>query len=434
MRILSMIRRRMAAFGRDARGSVAVLAAVLMPVVIGGLGLWVETGYWSHMQRKVQQAADMAAQAASVRLRAGDSQAAITATAQRVALVSGLSQGGVVTVNLPPVTGARAGAPDAVEVILTETHPRYFTAIFAGGRVTVAGRAVSVIEGGSTACMLALSPSATSGILVSGSTSVTMQGCDLAANSVSGTAYDMGNSGATLSAGCIYTVGGARTNANLTLTGCAAPRTNSVAARDPYRGVAEPEVRGTCTNGNVGQPNTTQTLTPTALHPNGMKFLRFCKGLDLKGTVRLEPGLYIVEGGLSINGGDANSANAASITGAGVTIYMAPGSELKLNGNVAINLSAPTAGPTAGILIFGARDTTVVESHVINGTSGSVLQGAVYAPTSHVQYSGNSAGTDGCTQIIASTITMTGNSTLRATCDRAGTRDLRASETVRLVE
>ena len=49
-----------------------------------------------------------------------------------------------------------------------------------------------------------------------------MQGCDLAANSVSGTAYDMGNSGATLSAGCIYTVGGARTNANLTLTGGAA--------------------------------------------------------------------------------------------------------------------------------------------------------------------------------------------------------------------
>lgn len=427
------IRHHLALYARDTRGAVVILAAVLIPVIIGGLGLWVETGYWNHMQRKVQHAADMAAQAASVRLRAGDGKTQITAVATRVAQVSGLLAGGTVTVNLPPLSGPRSGASDAVEMVLTETHPRYFTAVFSGGRVTLAGRAVSVIEGGSTACMLALSPSAPSGILVSGSTSVTMEGCDLAANSTSATAYNMNNTGAALTTGCIYTVGGAVTNAALRLTTCATPKTDSVAARDPYRNVPEPEIRGACTNGKVGNPNTTAMLTPTALHPNGMKFMRFCSGLDLKGTVELKPGLYIVEGGLTINGGDANSANAASIFGQGVTIYMAPGSEIRLNGNIAIDLAPPSTGPTAGILFFGARSATPV-NHVINGTSGSKLQGAIYAPTANIQYSGNSAGTNGCTQVIGSTITMTGNSTLKASCAATGTKPLLANETVRLVE
>jgi hypothetical protein len=112
---------------------------------------------------------------------------------------------------------------------------------------------------------------------------------------------------------------------------------------------------------------------------------------------------------------------------------MAPGSNIRLNGNIAINLSASTTGPTAGILFFGARGTTAI-NHVINGTSGSVLQGAIYTPTDNIQYSGNSAGANGCTQVIGSTITMTGNSTLKATCASAGTKSLLANETVRLVE
>lgn len=434
MRLLATLSRRLRAYRDETKGSVIVLAAVLIPVIVGGLGLWVETGYWHHMQRKVQHAADMAAEAAAVRLRAGDSLTRIRTNTARIATASGLLASGQVTVNIPPTSGAKAGAVDAVEVILTEDHPRWFTAIYAGTRVTLAGRAVAVIEGGATACMLALSPSATSGIAVSGSTNVVMDGCDLAANAVSASAYDMGSGGSALKTGCIYTVGGAVTTGGLTLTGCPAVKTNSAASRDPYRSVAEPALWGPCRNGNVGKPSTTETVTPADLHPNGMKSIRFCNGLDIKGTVNLAPGLYIVEGGgLTINGGTVGSANAAAISGTGVTFLMAPGAEIKLNGNVTINLAAPTTGPTSGILFFGSRNSTGM-SHVINGNNGSVLQGAIYTPTAHIQFSGNSAGTNGCTQVIASTITMTGNSTLKASCALSGTKDLKAGETVRIVE
>ena len=433
MPLLSLLSNRLRAYRDETKGTVIVLAAVLIPVIVGGLGLWVETGYWHHMQRKVQHAADMAAEAAGVRLRAGDSLAQIRANTTRIAKVSGLLDSGTVTVNIPPTSGAKSGATDAVEVILTEDHPRWFTAIYAGTRVTLAGRAVAAIEGGNAACMLALSPSATSGITVSGSTNVVMDGCDLAANAVSASAYDMGSGGSALQTGCIYTVGGAVTTGGLRLTRCPAVQTQAAASRDPYRNVAEPALWGPCRNGNVGKPSTAETVTPADLHPNGMKSIRFCNGLDIKGTVNLAPGLYIVEGGLTINGGTVGSANAAAIAGTGVTFLMAPGSEIKLNGNVSINLTAPTSGPTSGILFFGSRSSTGM-NHIINGNAGSVLQGAIYTPTADIQFSGNSAGTNGCTQVIASTITMTGNSTLKASCTTSGTKDLKAGETVRIVE
>ena len=45
-------------FRRDAGGAAAVVAAVLFPVLIGGMGLSAETGYWYMKHRKLQHAAD----------------------------------------------------------------------------------------------------------------------------------------------------------------------------------------------------------------------------------------------------------------------------------------------------------------------------------------------------------------------------------------
>ncbi len=424
-------------YGSDRRGSVITLAAILFPVVIGGLGLWVETGYWYHMQRRVQHIADVSAHAAGVRIRAGDSKAQATAAARYIATQAGFPATASLTVNIPPLAGARKGNPNAIEVILSENHNRWFTALFAGGQVALAGRAVTVIEGDATACMLALSGSASGAVTVSGSTAVSLTGCDIASNSVAANSYAMGGLGASISTGCIHTVGGASVTTGLTLTNCAAVKTNAARARDPYADLPEPAIVGNCVSKTVGNNKYPTTLTPTDVHPlgGGLKSMRFCNGFDLRGEVTLMPGLYIIEGGgLSVNGGSLTSTTAAKLVGHGVTFYLAaPTVEMRLNGNVTLDLSAPTSGPLSGILFFGTRSATSA-SHIINGSSGSVMQGAIYVPASAIQYSGDSAGTNGCTQVIASTITLTGNSALKATCASAGTRDLWASETVRLFE
>lgn len=430
------------AFGRyrdDKRGSVVILAAVLFPVVIGGLGLWIETGYWYSTQRHVQHVADVAAQTAGVRIRAGDTKAQAAAAARYIATQSGFPTDATLTVNIPPTSGARQGNPNAIEVILTESHTRWFTSLFVSGPVALRGRAVTVIEGDATACMLALSANANSAVSVTGSTDVRLTGCDIASNSVSATSFAMGGLGSSLTTGCVHAVGGATPNASLTLTTCASVKTNAAKARDPYADLAEPAIVGACKGKNVGNNKNPTTLTPTDVHPlgGGLKSMRFCSGFDLRGEVDLMPGLYIIEGGsLSVNGGNITSTTAAKLSSSqgGVTIYLASSAaEIKLNGNVTLDLKAPTSGPLAGILFFGSRSATAA-SNVINGSSASVMQGAVYTPASAIQFSGNSSGTNGCTQVIGSTITLTGNSSLQATCASAGTRDLWASETVQLYE
>jgi hypothetical protein len=138
--------------------------------------------------------------------------------------------------------------------------------------------------------------------------------------------------------------------------------------------------------------------------------MRFCSGLDIKGQVTFMPGLYIIEGGpFDFNGGNRLDTSAASVNGAGVTFYLRSTSSLQLNGNVLLNLSAPTSGPYAGILFFGARNATSV-THKVNGTPGTTLQGAIYAPASLVEFAGNSTTSNGCTQVVARLVTLTGNS------------------------
>lgn len=422
-------------FWADSGGTIAVLAAILFPVLIGGIGLGVEASYWYMTQRKLQHAADIAAHAAGARNRAGDSITEIRAAARNVAIVSGfLAERGTITVTVPPATGAFAGDADSAEVLLTETWPRWFSSIFASGPVTIGARAVSRIAGGANACILALSPTADGALTVAGSTQVTLNGCNVASNSVSMTSFLMSGSNAKLTTGCAYAVGQASVTSGLTLTQCPSVRVNAPRVRDPYRNVPEPAIIGTCQNRNVGNPVQPITLTPTDTHPSGVKSMRFCTGLDLKGKVTFNPGLYIIQGGtFSVNGGDVNATAAAQIIGTGVTFYLASTANLKLNGNVTLSLSAPTSGPFSGLLFFGARNATSV-SHIINGTSGSTLQGAVYAPASSIEFKGDSSASGGCTQVVGRLVTMTGNSTLGSSCANAGTKAILANEGVSIVE
>ena len=113
----------------DTSGSTVTLVAVLSPVLIGGMGLGAETGYWYFTQRSLQHAADVAAHAAGVRNRAGDTEEEIEAAALDIAAKAGFtSENSTLTLEWPPLTGPNAGDSDAVEVVLSRTMPRMFSA------------------------------------------------------------------------------------------------------------------------------------------------------------------------------------------------------------------------------------------------------------------------------------------------------------------
>jgi hypothetical protein len=430
--------RRFLGFARDLQvdqsGAAAVVIAIIFPILVGGMGLGAETGYWYVTQRKLQHAVDVSAHAGGARLRAGDSKSQIDAAALNIALNTGLSASvGTILVNSPPAQGSKVGDTRSLEVVLTEVHPRLFSSVFSSTPVTVKTRAVASIVANSKACVLALSPVASGAVTVTGSTNVNLQNCDVASNSNSSSSFLMSGSAA-LSAGCVYTVGQAVTTSGLTLSQCAAIKTDAPVVRDPYADVAEPAAIGSCRNRNVGTPNGSTTITPSDNQPSGVKSARFCSGLDLKGSVTFAPGLYIIEGGnLTVNGGDPNSNSVVQVSGTNVTFYFVNGGTLKLTAKATLNLSARTSDPFSGILFFGSR-TSAGASPTITGSSGSTLQGAVYMPQSNIQFTGNSATSNGCTQVIGLTVTFSGNSGLQSNCTGSGTRTIETNETVAIVE
>jgi hypothetical protein len=277
--------------------------------------------------------------------------------------------------------------------------------------------------------VLALSPSTPAALSISSSANVALD-CDAASDSLAEDSFSVEGNGA-LSARCASTVGGASVTTRVTLSECDRVHEYAPWVRDPYKDVAEPIAPSTCNSNskNLGNPQTSTTVEPSSTVVSGMPVYHFCNGLSLKGNVTFEPGLYI------ISGGDFDANAGAEIHGSEVTFYITSPNAVQLNGHAEVHLSAPTSGELSGILFFASRNGSGLV-HRVNGTSGSVVQGAVYAPSTSIDYTGNSSssGGGGCTQVIGYTVSFSGNSGLASDCEDAGTRDIKINEVVKLVE
>lgn len=410
-------------------GSVAIITALVFPILVGGMALGTEASYWYLSQRKLQQTGDFAAYAAAVQLRSGRPEANMRQSANTVAASSGLrARDDTLTLSHPPTTGNHAGASNAVEIRLERQQVRYFSLIYSTEPVRMTARAVAAVRGGSDACLLALDPRAGGAITIGGSANIIFNGCDVATNSTASDAFAMNGGSAEMTAGCLHSVGGVDATSNLTLQDCDKPRVEAPPVLDPYASLAEPPVAGSCAASNsIGSNNATTRVTPSQALDDGTPMQRYCGGLLVRGKVNFEPGLYIVDGGeFRVNAGTV-------VTGDDVTFLLVNGATLAFNGGAQIDLSAPTTGSYAGLLFFGSRMDTGAD-HTINGSAGSTLNGAVYLPSGILSYSGNFGGSGGCVQIVARQIVFGGNSELVGGCSAAGTRRIAVAEMIALVE
>ena len=197
--------------------------ALTLPVVLGGMGLGTEVGYWYFNQRKVQNAADMAAYAGAVELRAGNSVDSMETAAAAAAEETGYAADiGTIVLNSPPSTGAYAGDPEAVEVTVQENMPRWFTGLFSDGTVDVAGRAVARITPGQQTCVLALDESENGAVTFIGSTSAILIGCNVHSNSLSDSSV-LVTGNAVVQTPCVSASGMVSVSASLTLMNARRP-------------------------------------------------------------------------------------------------------------------------------------------------------------------------------------------------------------------
>ena len=131
-----------------------------------------------------------------------------------------------------------------------------------------------------------------------------------------------------------------------------------------------------------------------------------------------------------INGGTGMHFNgAASINCTGITFYVSTG-DLTWNGGVGNNLSAPTGGPYAHLLIY--LPSTNSSPLTINGNSANSLTGSIIAVASPISINGNSGTFALSSQITGHTVEIGGNGTIQINYDPAEQFALTSPTTIQL--
>ena len=417
----------------DQTGSITLLLAITLPVMIGFIGLAADTSTWYLHQRNMQTAADATAIATGYRISSTSTGSSLQSRAASEAARNGFgsAQGVTVTTNLPPLTGGYTSDTQALEVILTKPESRFFSGVFLSNDPNIHARAVVRNQPVGNACILALDPTANDALRFQGNTTVNLNGCVAAANSNSGSAVNVTGDAAslvgnvTLNAQNLYTAGTYSVSGSSVLNTVDTPVTNGIPIADPYSGLANPTFSG-CAGGNSLTINNTVTLSPTT----------FCNGLRLNSNadVTLNPGTYYIDrGNFKVNGG-------AKLRGTNVTIVLTSSTAssyatVDMNGGADVQLSASSSGQYAGLLFYQDRRADPSGSNKFNGNSSTQFDGAVYIPNQSVDFNGgNVSATNVCTQVIARLILFSGNSNMSNNCTGVNQSDVQIPGNVKLVE
>lgn len=394
----------------DRRASVSLLVALMATAIIGFVALGSEIVLVLAEARQMQSAADAAALAA-VTARITGYPSDYTQEALAVTAATGFTNGQagtVVTVNSPPASGNYTNANDAVEVLIAQPQTLGLATAAYAGPVTVRVRAVARVSGGGT-CLLALDGNAGGSLSMNGSTVSNLVNCSAWANSASPQAVSLVG-GSVLNANQVTIVGGYSTGGGSQINATGGINTNAIATADPYANYAVPAF------GSCNQTNFSPSSNPPPASPGV-----YCNGITLRSGVALalNPGVYIIDRG------SLNLAGGASLSGTGITIVLTSSTganyaTVSVSGGATLNLSAPTVGATAGLVLFQDRRASTSGTDDLSGGTGQNITGGIYFPQQTVQFAGGNSTITQCTQIVARIIRFVGNATLRLNCNGTG--------------
>lgn len=388
-------RRRLRNIRHDSAGFVAAPVAIMLPVLLGMAGLGIDVGMWYASKRDAQSAADAAARAGALELVRNNSASGIVQAAKEDAALNGFDEGhgDTIMINNPPTAGTFAGDGFAVEAVIQHEPGGFFSQFVFHEDATVAARAVARAIALDT-CVWALEENGT-GLTITGTADVVLD-CGIFVNSIDDDALrEVGTSCVTASS--IRVSGGAS-------GGCLNPEpiTGVPPYPDPLSKLEAPSSAGaTVFNGKVKVTGGNVTLQP-GIYRNG---------IDISGgaTVTFNDGTYELQGGrLKVAGG-------SSLEGDNVTFYLTDGNgghaELDITATT-IDLSAPDDGAMEGILFFQDRSAPTTKTNKIAGNASVELAGALYFPTTQLDFAGTSSTALPAPMVVAREIRFVGTTDL----------------------
>ncbi len=331
---------------------MGVIVAVAAPAIFAMSGFAIDYTAASRARTRVQNAADTGALAGAASLRlANNTSAAAASIAESQAKTSAM-----------PLANVSATATVTAGDVFIEVGadvPTTVMKMFGTANVHVAARARAKVVGSTPTCVLVLDPSV-KGAFDIDQASISANGCGVYSNSTASTSMSL-DKGATLAAAIACSSGGAVASGGASYNPSA--QTDCPARVDPLLDRPAPTV-GACTTSGL------KLIVATILAPGV-----YCGGLEVKDNVAVMflPGTYIVKDGpLKLNGN-------AVMTGNGVSFFLTgTNATLDINGQAAMDLSAPAFGPMAGILFFEDRAAPLGNTHKLNSRNAPNLLGTVY--------------------------------------------------------
>ena len=264
--------------------------------------------------------------------------------------------------------------------------------------------------------VIVLDPSASGALNLSSNAHVTFGGNVTVDSSSTSALTTSGN--AIVSAAGIQIVGGFIKGANDQFTPM--PTTGAAALANPVGTFTLPSLIGLTNYGAVNVVN------PTTLNPGSYTSI----SISSNGTVALNSGTYLILGGgftessnanvtasgvtFVIEGGGFNMSGNAILTGGGDSIFnttttntsSGTAGALNVSGNSHLNITGPTTGPNAGVVIYQPSFNTQVLTFSGNAIAG--LTEAIIAPGAQLALTGN-ANVNAA--LVVKQLAMSGNAT-----------------------
>jgi len=407
----------------DRRGSVAMMAGILAPVMVMTMAMGIEVTDWSVKNLELQRVADAAALAGAQQYVVSNNAQAATGTAANVAEMNGAAGQASRTWNASTLTttdnlitaqivnGITKTTDKAVQVTITQNIVKSFSLIFSA-TPTVAISAVAIAEVGGAGpqpCLLALSPSGAGvdDVTLTGSATVTATGCSVRSNS--GISF---SGVTTITADGTYAAGGITLGTNGTVNGGTYQNQGTIA--DPYAGYpALTSAFSALASNTVNTADPNPSYQTIAINPGTYPSLT----LGGSSTVTMNAGTYYVKGPVVFNGN-------VSVTGTGVTIISS--STFNVDASAHGTLAAPLSGATAGIpgIMFASQAASTTNQSTwssFQGAGNIPFTGLIYFPNGTMGFEGSATNSSaGCSEVIASDISVSGASDLGANCTAYG--------------
>ena len=163
----------------DRRGSVTVISAFTLPLVIGMVALTTEYGFSILTKVENQRVADAAAYAGALAYNATSSTTTMNSVITNVGALDGVDAANIsgALVNSPTGDGSQA-----VQVTINSVQPLPLVSALGGlGSVTVRSSAYAELKANTQGCIVALNQAGT-GVTLSGGTSITASSCAIASD------------------------------------------------------------------------------------------------------------------------------------------------------------------------------------------------------------------------------------------------------------